>query len=162
MQQIYVIINHQTALHCWRCNYNMLKNLFFQYHKHWNQMEYFFNIEHPVFTAGFSTRLDLACDETQSTGPLIITFSSLRAWKHIFRMWCSKATPATCTKIMMGLLNNSLNLKAENCAKKPPRMILGSGFQDESCRPDDKSIEYIVLVKVNRKKTYYKRKIKIW
>ena len=113
---------------------------------------FLFNIEHPVFTAGVGQDWIYTDVGTPKYWPIDNYFFSGERKTHFLGCDVVKQHH-TLTQIMMGLLNNSFELKVVEEAEPPQEMMDIPGFQDELRRP------MMLLVKSIARKPIIKEKL---
>ena len=113
---------------------------------------FLFNIEHPVFTAGVGQDWIYTDVGTPKYWPIDNYFFSGERKTHFLGCDVVKQHH-TLTQIMMGLLNNSFELKVVEEAEPPQEMMDIPGFQDELRRP------MMLLVKSIARKSIIKEKL---
>ena len=115
---------------------------------------FLFNIEHPVFTAGVGQDWIYTDVGTPKYWPIDNYFFSGERKTHFLGCDVVKQHH-TLTQIMMGLLNNSFELKVVEEAEPPQEMMDIPGFQDELRRP------MMLLVKSIARKPIIKEKLRL-
>ena len=105
---------------------------------------FLFNIEHPVFTAGVGQDWIYTEAGTPQCWPVDNYFIPGKRNTHFLGCDIVKQHH-TLTQILMGLLNNSFELKAVVEAEPPKEMMNIPGMKDELRRP------MMLLVKANKK-----------